>query len=100
MRHAVGARRLLTGLLEAFKSYGQEQQGGAAAASGSPKAQRAAQDPRARLEAARLLIAAMRSDDESIQETSHHNLVRLVGEDLGRDPAAWEAWLQQRGGGA
>jgi len=50
------------------------------------------------LEAAKLLIAAMRSGDASIVETSHHNLVRLVGQDLGTDPDKWQQWLATQGG--
>lgn len=83
---------ILTGVLQAFRQHAgdsQSQRGEAGSASKNPKA---------RLEAARLLIAAMRSDDTGIRETSHHNLVRLVGRDLGSDPAAWQAWLEQQGG--
>lgn len=89
---------LLTGLLEAFRSFDREQAAGGGRGAGSAKAERAARDPRARLEAAKLLLAAMGSDDESIRETSHHNLVRLVGEDFGRDPAAWRDWLSRQQG--
>ena len=79
---------LLTGLLEAFKSFDREQQGAA------PRG-RGANNPKARREAARLLIAAMSSDDPEVRETSHHNLVRLAGQDLGEDPAAWQQWLSE-----
>ena len=82
---------ILTGVLQAFRQHAADGQ-----ASGAPAA---AKNPKARLEAARLLIAAMRSDDSGIRETSHHNLVRLVGRDLGADPAAWQAWLQQQDSG-
>jgi hypothetical protein len=53
----------------------------------------------ARLDAVRMLIAALRSDDEAIRRKSRQNLARLVGEDLGDDPAAWQQWLD-RGAGA
>ncbi len=56
----------------------------------------AAKNPKARLEAARLLIAALGSPDASIRATSRHNLTRLVGEDLGEDPEAWTAWLRRQ----
>ena len=60
-----------------------------------------ARNPKARLEAAKLLIAALRSDDPEIRVTSRHNLARLCGKDLGDDPAAWTQWLQtqERAGG-
>jgi len=80
---------LLTGLLEAFKSFDRQQAGGGAGG-------KASSNPKARREAARLLIAAMASDDASVRETSHHNLVRLVGQDLGKDPAKWQAWLAEQ----
>ena len=56
-------------------------------------------NPRARLEAARLLIAALGSDDPEIRATSRHNLQRLAGQDLGPEPAPWHRWLaeQERG---
>lgn len=84
---------LLTGLLQAFKTFDYDR-----AAEGSGAKQKAAGNPKARMEAAKLLIAAMRSDDASIVETSHHNLVRLVGQDLGKDPDRWQAWLQSQQG--
>ena len=77
---------LLTGLLEAFKAFDR----------GGPAGARPAGNPKARLEAAKLLIAAMRSDDPSIVETGHHNLVKLVGQDLGKDPDLWQAWLSSQ----
>lgn len=77
---------ILTGVLQAFREH---QAGGGDGAKG-------ARNPKARLEAARLLIAAMRSDDPQIRTTSHHNLTRLVGQDLGQDPAAWQKWLAEQ----
>ena len=76
---------ILTGVLHAFRDF----DGGRK--KGEPGAVR---NPKTRLEAARLLIAAMRSDDAAIRTTSRHNLQRLVGQDLGEDPAAWQAWLK------
>jgi hypothetical protein len=78
---------LVTGTLKAVQQYGQ-------AAGGPAKSE--PKDPRVRLEAARLLIAALQSPDQKARTSSHHNLVRLVGQDLGKDPAAWQAWLQQQ----
>jgi hypothetical protein len=87
--------QVLTGVLQAFRSYDKERGGGGGGGGG------AARDPRARLEAARLLVAALGSPDASIRETSRHNLTRLVGKDLGADPAAWSSWIdeQARAGG-
>ena len=78
---------VLTGVLEAFREFGGRKGGG---------------HPKARLEAARLLIAALGSDDPAIRETSRHNLAKLAGKDLGAAPAAWQEWLreQERGGPA
>lgn len=83
---AIRLHTSLTGVLQAFRQFGDSARG------------EAAKNPKARLEAARLLIAALRSDDASIRATSRHNLARLVGEDLGDDPAAWQRWLQQQDG--
>lgn len=74
---------LLTGVLQAFRDFGGRP--------GNP-----ARSPRARIEAARLLIAALRSDDPAIRETSRQNLQRLAGEDLGPDPESWQRWLEQQ----
>jgi hypothetical protein len=77
---------VMTATLKAIQQFGQ----------GVRAKKEEAKDPRVRLEAARLLIAAMQSADEKVRATSHDNLVRLVGEDLGKDPAAWQGWLQQQ----
>jgi hypothetical protein len=77
---------ILTGVLQAFREH----------QVGSGDGSKAVRNPKARLEAARLLIAAMRSDDAQIRATSHHNLTRLVGQDLGQDPAAWQKWLAEQ----
>jgi hypothetical protein len=84
---AIRLHTSLTGVLHAFRQFGDSARG------------EAAKNPKARLEAARLLIAALRSDDASIRATSRHNLTRLVGEDLGDDPAAWQRWLQRQDAG-
>jgi hypothetical protein len=89
---AIRLHSVLTGVLQAFRQFDRDRGGGEAT---TP----AAKNPKARLEAARLLIAAMRSDDASIRATSRHNLARLVGQDLGDDPAAWQRWLQQQEAG-
>ena len=78
---------MLTGVLQAFREH---QAGGATAP---------ARNPKARLEAAKLLIAALQSTDAEIRRTSHHNLTRLVGQDLGQEPAAWQRWLAAQDGG-
>jgi len=91
---ALRLQGLLTGLLEAFKTFDRDH-AAEAAGGGAPKG-KGANNPKARIEAAKLLIAAMRSDDPAIVETSHHNLVRLVGQDLGKDPDRWQQWLSQQ----
>jgi hypothetical protein len=90
---------LLTGLLRAFKTFDYDraaEAGGSGQKSGGKKT--GTSNPKARLEAAKLLIAAMGSPDASIVESSHHNLVRLVGQDLGKDPDRWQEWLQSQKG--
>jgi len=77
---------ILTGVLQAFRQF--DARGGKDAA--------AARNPKTRLEAARLLIAALKSDDPEIRTSSRHNLTRLVGQDLGQDPAAWQKWLAEQ----
>lgn len=81
---------MLTGVLQAFRQFDRD---------GAGKAEPAAKNPKARLEAARLLIAALGTADPSIRATSRHNLARLVGKDLGDDPAAWQQWLRQQEAG-
>jgi hypothetical protein len=78
---------MLTSVLAAFREFRDGQPRG----SGS-----GGRHPQARLEAARLLIAALGSPDPKIQATSHHNLVRLAGRDLGKDAAAWSRWLAEQ----
>jgi len=72
---------LLTGVLKTFREHG------------SAEAGAARRNPKARLEAARLLVAALGSDDPEIRQTSRHNLQRLVGRDLGPEPGPWLQWL-------
>jgi hypothetical protein len=81
---------LFSGVLQAFKQFDRDRAGGA---SGPAAAEAPSRNPKVRHEAAKLLIAAMRSGDQEIRATSHHNLVRLVGEDFGDDPDAWQRWL-------
>lgn len=89
---ALRLHTMLTGVLQALRQFGQEHGGGG----GSARAEAAARNPKARLEAAKLLVAAMGSEDPAIRATSHHNLVRLVGEDFGLDPAKWQDWLRRQ----
>lgn len=79
---------MLTGVLGAFRQFQDAER--------APPTGPGSKHPKARLEAARLLIAALASGDASIRATSRHNLTRLVGEDLGDDPAAWSTWLQRQ----
>jgi len=74
---------ILTGVLQAFRDFDGRKEG-------------STRNPKTRLEAARLLIAALGTGDPAIRETSRKNLERLVGEDLGPDPARWQQWLQQQ----
>lgn len=76
---------ILTGVLAAFREHGRTDSGTAR----TP-------NPAARLEAARLLVAALGSADPQIRRTSQHNLTRLAGRDLGADPVAWQAWLAEQ----
>ena len=81
---------LLTGVLQAFRQFRDSQGGGNAVSAG--------RNAEAKREAARLLIAALRSDDASIRQSSRQNLARLAGEDHGDDPAAWQRWLERHAG--
>lgn len=78
---------LLLGLLKAMRDF----DGGSAA--GKPQ-----RDPKARLDAIRVLIAALGSEDAGIRATSRQNLVRLAGQDLGDEPSAWRSWLEAQEG--
>ena len=49
-----------------------------------------------RLEAMRLLVAAMQSGDAAIRAKCRTNLARLAGEDFGEDPTAWQRWIEQQ----
>ena len=81
---------LLTGLLQAFRDFRGD------------RAPDASRNPKARLEAARLLIAALASADPEVRASSHHNLQRLAGVDLGPAVGPWQQWLaeQERATGA
>jgi hypothetical protein len=74
---------MLTAVLKAMQDFRQGRPGGE-----SGEVQR-----KTRLEAVRLLIPALGADDAKVRQSSHENLVRLVGKDLGQAPAAWQAWL-------
>jgi hypothetical protein len=81
---------MLSGVLQAFRQFDRDATGGG----GKPAT--AAKYPKARLEAAQILIAAMRTQDAAIRATSRSNLTRLVGQDLGDDPDVWQQWWQQQ----
>ncbi|MBM3961385.1 MAG: hypothetical protein FJ306_05720 [Planctomycetes bacterium] len=83
---------ILTGVLAAFRQFDQQ-----AAAAGAPP--KGARNPKARIEAARLLVAALQAEDPSIRATSRHNLVRLAGQDLGDAPGPWLAWIDEQEAG-
>lgn len=80
---------MLSGVLQAFRQFRDSHGGGAGAGSAS-------RNDEAKREAARLLIAALRSDDASIRQSSRQNLARLAGEDHGDDPSAWQRWLERQ----
>ena len=87
---------LFKGVLGELRSFHQQlkaQAGGgpAGAVDNAPASQEQAED------AARILIAALASDDASVRKTAAENLQRLTGEKHGEDAAAWSAWLAGRG---
>lgn len=49
-----------------------------------------------RLEAARLLLPALSSQDPKVAASARRNLHLLGGIDLGADPAAWQRWLDEQ----
>lgn len=49
-----------------------------------------------KIEAARILVRALESDDESVVSTAHAELQRLTNVDHGTDPAAWRQWIAQQ----
>ncbi|HEX5053801.1 MAG TPA: hypothetical protein VFZ65_18620 [Planctomycetota bacterium] len=77
---------MLTAVLRAFREFGADK----------PKQGAGAQNRNARIEAARLLIAALASSDPEIRATSHHNLKRLTGVDHGAEVGPWQAWLAEQ----
>ena len=50
--------------------------------------------PEKELEAVSILAAALESDDAEVVESAYKNLKRLTGEDFGRDPKAWHAYVE------
>ncbi len=50
----------------------------------------------AKHEAVRLLAAALDSQDPEVRQSAHQNLVRLCGQDLGEESAAWRQWLAEQ----
>lgn len=70
-------------LLAAFKEFHELTRSGAAAS----------EAPRAKREAAEILVAALTSDDLEVRESAAVHLQRLTGEDLGDDAGAWRSWL-------
>jgi hypothetical protein len=44
------------------------------------------------------VLARMEAEDRRMWAGAHTLLVALRGEDLGRDPAAWRAWVESLGG--
>lgn len=55
-----------------------------------PQASRSEQQ---RLEAARLLVPALASEDPKVAASARRNLTLLTGKDLGADQAAWQSWI-------
>lgn len=49
-----------------------------------------------KIEAARILVRALESDDESVVGTAHQELQRLTNVDHGTDPAAWRRWIAEQ----
>lgn len=49
-----------------------------------------------RLDALRVLVAALQSGDPKVRTTSRENLVRIAGKDLGDDPGKWNEWLREQ----
>jgi hypothetical protein len=79
---------MLTAVLKALQDF----------KAGKPAEAKAEDQRRHRLEAVRLLIPALTSADAKVRESSHDNLVRLIGKDLGKTPAAWQSWLASQEG--
>jgi hypothetical protein len=52
-------------------------------------------DPRDRLEAIRILVGALRSEDAEVRSSAHENLVRICGQDRGREPEAWQSFFDE-----
>jgi hypothetical protein len=45
--------------------------------------------------AIRILIRALETANQEVVDKIHHELVRLSGKDLGRDPGPWLQWIQR-----
>lgn len=54
-------------------------------------------DPSHRIEALRILVGALRSDDPEVRASAHENLVRICGQDRGTEPDAWKDLLTTQG---
>jgi hypothetical protein len=52
-------------------------------------------DPKERLEAVRILVGALRSEDAEVRASAHENLVRICGQDRGLEPEAWQSFLDE-----
>lgn len=72
-------------LLRQFKRFYDERAAGGDVADNTQKG----------LQAARILIAALRSPEGEVRSTALENLQRLTGKDFGRNTEAWEAWLEE-----
>lgn len=55
-------------------------------------------DEAKRLEAVRLLVASLGSEDAELRAKSRAHLQRLTGVDHGEDASAWAQWLDQQKG--
>ena len=88
---AMRMRAITIGVLKELMEF---RKGRAAEASGRPLQQK--------LEAARLLLPALASDDPQVRQLSRRNLALLAGTDFGDDVAAWRRWIaaQEQAAGA
>lgn len=75
---------MLTAVLKAMQDFGRARRDEAAGGEGK------------RLEAVRLLVAALETQDAGVRRSSREHLARLVGQDLGDDPSAWRQWLEKQ----
>ena len=49
-----------------------------------------------RLEAVKILVNALGSDNGEVAESAHRELKRLTGEDFGLDATAWRQWVREQ----